>query len=202
MQGPFWEEIYKDLDGAFLYNQGQPSVEIIDLASKLKPNSTILDIGCGDGRNAIFLAQKGFLVTAFDISVLGIKKLKHQAKKLNVQIDSFVQNMISYNFVHKFDLIITHGCLHLIPKKDSMRLLREIMDHTMENGYNVHAIFTDAIEPSEDMKPLCKGLFREGEIFEFYKDWKVIIQKSYVLEDEHPGGIKHKHPINKIVAKR
>lgn len=168
----------------------------------MEPNSTVLDIGCGDGRNAIFLAQKGFLVTAFDISVLGVTKLKHQAKKKNVSIDAFVQNMISYNFVHEFNLIITHGCLHFIPKKDSLRLLRKIMDHTVKKGYNVHAVFTDTIEPSEDMKPLCKGLFKEGEIFEFYRDWEIIIQKSYILEDEHPGGIKHKHPINKIVAKR
>jgi len=202
MHEPLWEASYNDIDGAFLYKQGQPSAEIIELASKLKPNSTILDIGCGDGRNAIFLAQQGFLVTAFDISDSGVKKLIHRSKKLNVSINAFVQDMISFDFVQGYDLIITHGCMHLISKIDSFRLVRDIQDHTIESGFNVHAVFTDSIEPSEDMKSLCKGLFKEGEIFELYKDWNIIVQKSYVLEDEHPGGIKHRHSINKIVAKR
>ncbi|MBP1775532.1 MAG: hypothetical protein H6Q86_1538, partial [candidate division NC10 bacterium] len=46
------------------------------------------------------------------------------------------------------------------------------------------------------------GLFREGELLEQYAGWRIALHRSYVLEDEHPGGIRHRHPVNKIVAQR
>ena len=93
-------------------------------------------------------------------------------------------------------------CLHLISKADYKYLLTNIKKYTKQNGYNIHAVITDTIEPPDDLKPLCKGLFKEREIFEYYKDWEIILKKTYILEDEHPGGIKHRHPINKIVARK
>jgi hypothetical protein len=46
------------------------------------------------------------------------------------------------------------------------------------------------------------GLFREGELFEFYADWDVLLKRSYILEDEHPGNVSHRHPINQVVARK
>lgn len=69
-------------------------------------------------------------------------------------------------------------------------------------GFNIHAVFTNKIEPSIDMKPFFIGLFLEGEIFNFYKDWKVLLKKSYIFEDKHGDKIKHKHAVNKIVAQK
>jgi hypothetical protein len=46
------------------------------------------------------------------------------------------------------------------------------------------------------------GLFREAELFERYDGWDIVLSKSYVLEDQHPGGSRHRHPINKIVARK
>jgi hypothetical protein len=46
------------------------------------------------------------------------------------------------------------------------------------------------------------GLFKEGELFGVYSDWNIPIRLTYVLNDEHAGGIKHSHPINKLVAQR
>ena len=47
-----------------------------------------------------------------------------------------------------------------------------------------------------------RGLFREGELEDCYRDWRIEVFRSYVLDDEHPGGIRHRHPVNKIVAQR
>ena len=45
-------------------------------------------------------------------------------------------------------------------------------------------------------------MFEEGELFGLYKDWEIILQKSFIDEDEHPGGIKHQHAVNKIIARK
>lgn len=63
-------------------------------------------------------------------------------------------------------------------------------------------VFTDTIPPPDDVRPWMVGLFEESEIFNFYTDWNVLTKRSYILDDEHPGGIRHRHPINKLVARR
>lgn len=64
------------------------------------------------------------------------------------------------------------------------------------------AVFTDEIQPPAEMVELTLGLFREGELFERYEGWDTILKKSYIREDHHPGGSHHRHPINKIVARK
>lgn len=74
--------------------------------------------------------------------------------------------------------------------------------NTKAGGYNVVVAFTDAVPPPDDLKEFHVGLFREGELFDLCDDWQIVQKRSYILHDEHPGGIKHRHPINKIVAQK
>jgi len=55
-------------------------------------------VGCGEGENAIFLAQKGFHVDAFDLSEVGIAKLKRLAAEEHVTLKAWVQDLGEYEF--------------------------------------------------------------------------------------------------------
>ena len=197
---PFWESNYRASDAADTF--GQASQEVIDLSSKLKTGSQILDLGCGDGRHALFLAKKGFEVTAIDISTAGIKKLSQLAKRSGVSINSQVVDMRKFEFTSSYDVIIAHGCLHLIPRIDWSELLVRIKEHTRNFGFNIIVVFTNKLPPPEDLRPFHVGLFDEGELYDFYQDWEIVESRSYILEDKHPGGIQHRHPINKLVARK
>jgi tellurite methyltransferase len=196
---PFWEEIYQDLEASTF---GKPSAEFHDLVQWLPSGAKVLDLGCGEGRNALFLAENGLDVTAIDISARGIDKLNHLAQAQGLAIRTQVQDMRNCVFEEQFDLIISHGCLHFVERTDWVSLLAQFKEHTKLGGYNVVAVFTDTIDPPDDLKEFCVGLFREGELFEHYGDWITRLEKSYVLEDQHPGGAEHRHPINKIVAQK
>jgi tellurite methyltransferase len=161
-----------------------------------------LDLGCGEGRNALFLAENGLEVTAVDVSAGGIRKLEHLAAAKGLRLRSEVGDMRDYPFRESFDLIVAHGCLHLVERVSWRSLLRQFKQHTRRGGYNVAAVFTDTIEPPDDLKKFCLGLFGEGELFDYYEDWIPCRRESYVLDDQHPGGAKHRHPINKIVARK
>lgn len=197
---PFWEDSYKKKDLADAFICGEPSAEFHDLIKLLPQNGKVLDLGCGDGRNAIFLAENGFDVKAVDISETGIEKLKHLARNRGLNIETEIRDIRDYSFKDTYDLIIAHGCLHLIERRYWTRLIDRIKSHTNMGGYNVIAVFTDTIPPPDDLKDFTIGLFQEGELFEKYQGWQIILQKSYIKEDEHPGVKKHRHPINKIVA--
>ena len=62
--------------------------EIMKLRPPVKPLK-VLDLGCGEGKDAVFLARNGYIVTAFDLSETGIEKGKKLAEKCNTYVDFF-----------------------------------------------------------------------------------------------------------------
>lgn len=200
MNKPFWEEAYQASDKTF--DGGKPSNDIMETARLLAPESQILDIGCGDGRNSIHLAQMGHHVTSIDISESGITRLKRTASALNLNIEAQVVDAVSFNFNKRYDLILAYGVLHLLDTPDRKSILTKIQQFTNPGGYNVILVFTNELPPPEDLKKFMIGLYNEGELFKEYGDWNIVKEISYILHDEHPGGIKHHHPINKIICQK
>ena len=169
---------------------------------RLPHGAKVLDLGCGEGRNALFLAQNGLDVTAVDISETGIDKLRRLADQKGLLVATEVQDMREYTFRDTYDLIVAHGCLHLIECGCWMSLLDRIKTHTNPKGYNVIAVFTDKIPPPDDIEEFTVGLFHEKELFQFYEGWRIILRESYEFDDEHPGSLKHRHAADKLVTQK
>jgi tellurite methyltransferase len=196
---PFWEACYADPDAETF---GPVSDEIIGLASRMAAGSRVLDLGCGDGRNALHLAARGLEVDATDVSLAGIRKLRARAADVGVGIRAWVQDLNTLEIRRSYDLVIAHGVLHLLGRQRWHSILRSMKDQTVPGGWNVAVVFTDRLPVPADLAPYARGLFREGELRERYEDWDVERWEAYTLEDEHPGGLRHRHPINKIVARK
>ena len=168
----------------------------------LKGSERILDLGCGDGRNAIPLAESGFDVTAVDISEAGIAKINTLTRGRGLCIQAVVADMGSYRIQDRYDLIVAHGCLHLLERTQWKRIVKNMQEHTLPGGYNAVTVFTESVPASHDMVDFFVGLFHEEELFTVYSHWDLMLRKSYTFRDEHPGGIRHTHAANKIVACR
>ena len=110
--------------------------------------------------------------------------------------------MREYAYEEPFDLIVSHGCLHLVGRNDWGVVLERIQANTAARGYNIISVFTDVVPAPEDLRELMIGLFHEGELFEFYSGWNTLGHGSRVFEDEHPRGSKHRHASNWIVAQK
>lgn len=93
-------------------------VEQIDFILERCPGREALDIACGEGRNSIFLARRGFRVTGLDISETGIAKARHWAEEEGVQVDFITADLERYHFDRSYDLIINFNFLlrQLIPR--------------------------------------------------------------------------------------
>jgi len=197
---PFWESSYRDSSAASVF--GSVSDEIHQLLPKLPTGAEVLDLGCGDGRNAIFLLKQGMSITAVDISTNAITKLKSQAGQHGNRLKTEILDVRSYRFTGQFDLIIAHGLLHLLPRSDWTHIMKSMQEYTKPSGFNIVAVFSDVLPPPEDRRPFTLGLFHEGELKRHYIDWNIVLYSSFILEDEHPGNIRHRHPVNKIVAQK
>ena len=199
---PFWEESYQRPGKLDTFGGGQPNESIVRAAFLIPAGARVLDIGCGEGRNALYLAGLGFQTSAFDISVSGIKKLREMADQRNLIIGASVCDMREYNFPHHYDLIVCQGCLHLIERAEWKLLINRMKKFTTPGGYHVTGVFTDTVPEPEDQRGLMIGLFKEGELEGQYHDWKIVESNTFRFHHTHPGGISHEHSGNEISARK
>lgn len=108
------------------------------LAKELPAKNTVLDLGTGEGRDAIYLAREGHNVTAVDLSPEGIKKLENRARKRKLSIDTIVANIADKDFIARigmFDAIIAQGVLQFLTPEDVNIVLGYIKEKIKPGGY-------------------------------------------------------------------
>ena len=71
---PFWEDNYREKD--IVAFSSEPNATVTEFEHLVSTPAAILEAGCGEGQNALYLAQKGHCVDAFDLSEYAIEKLK------------------------------------------------------------------------------------------------------------------------------
>ena len=164
-----WNERYADDE----YQMGlAPSLcleERIGLITTLCPGRRALDIACGEGRNSIFLAHHGFLVTAVDISDRGIEKGRRRAASEGVTVDFRVVDLDGYEIAEPYDLIVNINFLlrDLVPKgaaalnQGGVYLFETILDSPKLPGIHTRSYL---LQPGE----LSRIFTREaGKILEY-----------------------------------
>ncbi len=196
---PFWENEYLNNERSVF---GNPSKEVEDIVSLLPPEAKILDVGCGDGRHALFFAKLGFQVDAFDVSENAINKVNYLKERYGLKVNTAVCDAFGFDYKNKYDLIIMHGVLQFVEREKQPAMIELLKNQTNTNGYHIIALFTDEEPVPEDLKDVMVGVFKNGEIKEYYSDWQTEIFESRKFTDEHENGIRHCHAMNKIVARK
>ena len=98
----FWNKEFAE--GKVLLHKG-PSALLVAAIEGRKPGKA-LDIGMGQGRNAVFLAEKGFDVTGVDLSDVGVEQAKASASARNVKLTAVVSDIDKFDFgTEQWDLI-------------------------------------------------------------------------------------------------
>lgn len=78
----FWDERYSSSDRLW---SGQPNAQLVAHVADLPPGDA-LDVGCGEGADAIWLAGRGWHVTGIDISVVALERAARQAAEAGEEI--------------------------------------------------------------------------------------------------------------------
>jgi len=93
MGQPTWDERY---DGADYVYGTEPNDFLVSQFGNLPPGR-VLCLAEGEGRNAVFLAEHGFAVTAVDQSVVGLAKAERLAAQRGVQIETIVADLADFS---------------------------------------------------------------------------------------------------------
>ena len=96
---------------------GRPYPEFVAFMRDWEPRGSVLDIGCGQGRDALFLAELGYAVTGIDASPLGIRQMLAAAKARSLSLNGIVADFYTYAFEQTYDVIVLDSILHF-HKKD------------------------------------------------------------------------------------
>ncbi|WAH95553.1 SAM-dependent methyltransferase [Arthrobacter sp. MMS18-M83] len=115
----FWDEVYQEKAKRW---SGNPNPQLIAEAAGLPPG-TALDLGCGEGADAIWLAQHGWTVTAVDVSAVALERAAAHAIEAGLQdrITWLQRDFATWRPDEAFDLVSAQF-LHtpLLPWRDSL----------------------------------------------------------------------------------
>lgn len=196
----YYENLYQNSKKS-RYIFGPPEKELIGfLNSKQLQKARALDLGCGDGRNAILLASKNFTVLGVDNSASGLKKLKKAISnndRIAKNISLRKANLKNVKLKgRKFDLVICVNTFHELGIRGVKHLITQAKHSTKQFGINYLAFFL----PRKGDYMRKEGYYpRELDVIKQYRDWKVLGKKKFLMEHHHitPDSkgktIKHKH---------
>ncbi|UFS68683.1 methyltransferase domain-containing protein [Geomonas sp. RF6] len=113
-----WNSKYGVPDYIFPFTPSRFLEENLDLVLRLAPGNRALDIACGEGRNAIYLARHGFDVTAIDISEQGLAKGRTRCWREGIRVNFVCADLEQYRLSEKYDVILNFNFLlrDLVPE--------------------------------------------------------------------------------------
>ncbi|CAN5837515.1 hypothetical protein BH11MYX2_BH11MYX2_20000 [soil metagenome] len=180
-----WNEAFRK-GGAF---KTTPNQLLVDTVKTIKTRGAALDVSMGQGRNAVFLATKGWKVTGIDLSDEAIRQANAAAAKAHTRLTTVQADTDSYDFgVAKYDLVT------MIYAGSDGALVEKLAAAVKVNGYIIVEYFA-----SESTAASGIGGFAAGELVAKLQGWNVM--RDEVVDDIADWGLR-KQSLVRFVAQK
>ncbi|MBD3401402.1 methyltransferase domain-containing protein [candidate division GN15 bacterium] len=203
-----FDEFYDETKLSF---GAEPSAWLREQVEAGLPGGRALDLGCGDGRNTLFLLAHGYEVTAIDLSQVGLDKLVSLARRQgNADRLTTVQSDVrDFTFpTDHFDMVVAVTLFDHLPGDDVRpvihRAIASLKDdailfvkaHTTEDPG--HAREAGASELSD----MIHHYFAPNELLDLTKDTCRVIRYEELREEDTTHGRPHDHAFAYLLAKK
>ena len=164
---------------------------------------TALDLGCGEGKNSIALANAGFQVTAVDCSFAALQNANanHSGTEVAWTLADaldFLPNAPAYS------LIVMYGLLHCMQTEMQVYdLIRLAIKHTSIGGKIILVAFNDGphdLSAHPGFKPLL--LPHDYYVKSFAQQTLEIVENEIIHETHPHNGIPHFHSLTRLVVRK
>lgn len=182
-----WNERYRSREREAEDLEVAPTPLLVETGTKLPPGNA-LDLACGAGRNALWLARNGWTVTAVDGAPAAIAILRDRARIEGLAVDAHVADLKSGEFQiapERFDLITV--CYYL------QRDLFATAKHGLKRGGVLLAI----VHTTKGAEMPTESRLRPGELQQYFHGWEIL--HCY---EGRPADPAHQRLVAEIVARR
>jgi SAM-dependent methyltransferase len=122
---PEWDERYASADRIW---SGEPNGALVAEVADLAPGRA-LDVGCGEGADAVWLARRGWQVTALDVSAVALERAKRHAQDAGVDVTWVDAGLVGAQLpAGSFDLVSAqYPALRKTPDEVAERTLLDLV---------------------------------------------------------------------------
>jgi 2-polyprenyl-3-methyl-5-hydroxy-6-metoxy-1,4-benzoquinol methylase len=180
-----FEEEHQD---NLLWEIGRAQQEMVDLAQSGEIQGSILDIGCGSGENALYLAEIGYSVVGIDCSPTAIARAMLKAHERDLKVTFFVFDALHVAKLGlNFDTVIDSGLFEVYSDKDRLFYVENLYQ-VLNPGGRYYMLCTserenEPIGPRKINKRDINSSFGEG--------WKAIVIRKAKYETNCDKGWCH-----------
>ena len=196
-----YEERYQSPEYYWGIEPNRLCFDILRLRPPVRPYK-VLDIGCGEGKDAVFLARNGYRVSAIDIAENGLEKGRMLAERCNTRVDFFKADISDYRLTEKYDIILSSGVFHFLRPDIREEVTDNLKKYTNDGGLHALNVFVSKpyLKRSGEKKE-NRYEWKSGELFTYYHDWHMH-RIDEELFDCCSGGIPHQHCMDIMVAEK
>jgi tellurite methyltransferase len=190
-EGYFWDKVPLPIC--------QKLIEIVKPSANYRPK--LIDLGCGEGRIMIFLAQNGFDATGVDISAAGLQKTTQYAAEVGVQVATIQADLSQYRLQDSYDVIFSTVTLQYLPAELREQCFEHYKEHTLKSGINLISVQVEKpFLPREPNDDPTRKTYRSGQLAGYYWDWELLYCAEDIKEAKGAGG--QKRAVNMIIVKK
>lgn len=152
-----------------------------------------LDLGCGNGRNSLYLNLHGFEVQGYDRNEMSVANLHRIiASEALSGIQAEVQDLSELQISGNYDFMLSTVVMMFLPADTLPKLINQMQQHTKDGGLNLIVSAMDTEDyPCSVGFPCC---FKENELLNYYAGWDIVKYNENVGElhklDEQGNRIK------------
>jgi len=198
---------------------GSQASRLLDRYAQLLPaDARVLDIGVGQGRNALGLAERGCRITGIDTSATALEQVRARANSASLDIELWQGSFLDYDPEERFDAVLCFGLLQTLDRRDGASLVHRWYEWTRPGG----ALFVTAWHVDDPVFPeLVESWERTGlhsfrgserqnklflardEILDLLLGWRVVHHwEGLGSEHRHGDGPVQRHGDVEAVAVR
>lgn len=191
----YWNAFYTEKPHAF---GKAPTSFLVDMMPRLKKGK-VLDVGMGEGRNAVFLAQKGCEVRGIDLSERAVMNAQKLAQDTGVSIDAKVADLDLFLMgLFEYDSIIMTYFKPPLTRyySEMVRALKQggtllVESHTVE----------EARDHKEAMHPHADYFFQPNELIRHLQGLRILFYNESLVDNHHVVQCLAMKPVDKDAAK-
>lgn len=185
MPGHDWDAHYRG--GKPPWETGRPSSELqrVIAEEKIQP-CRVIELGCGSGINAVWLAQQGFAVTAVDFNNLAIIRARARAEAAGVSVKFVQADVLDFNEDYEpFPFFFDRGCYHVVREIDIAAYVRTLERVTAPGSLGL-ILCGNAKDPHE--KGQGPPVVSEEELHvELEPAVEIVRLREYYFDKHEPG---------------